>query len=87
MHYFFLCIIPAAQPMIPSAPITAAGAVPAFVAVGVGETGAVTGRVDARVVVPCGEMVLPEGGRGINWTLIDWVLPVLGKLIEVVHCS
>lgn len=77
----------AAALMIPSAPITAAGAAPAFVAVGSGETGAVTGRVDARVVVPVGELVLPEGGRGINWTLTDWVLPVVGKLIEVVHCS
>lgn len=80
-------MIPAAQPMIPSAPITAAGAVPAFVADGNGETGSVTGRVDTRVVVSAGGMVLPEGGRGINGTLIDWVLPVLGKLIEVVHCS
>jgi hypothetical protein len=82
-------MIPAAQQRIPSAPITAAGAIPAFVAAGMGLAGAVTGSVGAGIVVPdeTGGIVLPEDGSGFNRALIDRVLPVPVNMNEVFHCS
>ena len=82
---FFLTIIPAISPMIPTATITTRGFVPAFVEVCVGVCGTVTLVVGVDDAVA--GVFAPVGERETIAAEIDLELPPPGKLTVVIQES